>query len=64
MATELSEIVAVMIAERAAARQADWAARKAAKAAVRTELKAVRDAGLQQRRARKLARIPARPSIT
>lgn len=53
-----------MIAERAAAREGTWKARREAKAAERVERKAARDAGLRKRHARKLAHIQRQASIT
>lgn len=59
MSSELSESLAPWIAERCAAREAAWQARKAAKETFRAERKAARDAGLIQRHGRKLARLRA-----
>jgi hypothetical protein len=57
MASETSEAIAAMIVERQAARSAEWQLRRDAKAKVRAERKAARDAGLVRRHAGKLARL-------
>jgi hypothetical protein len=64
MATEFSEAIAPWIAERTAAREVAWAARRDRKAAERVQRKAARDAGLKKRYALKAARSQPRPSIT
>jgi hypothetical protein len=64
MASELNELLAPWIAERASAREAEWAARRERKAVERIQRKAARDAGLIKRYARKAARSQPRPSIT
>lgn len=56
MGSDLSESLAPWIAERAEARTAEWQRRKDARAKVRAERKAARDAGLVARHARKLGR--------
>lgn len=64
MATEFSEAIAPWIAERVAAREAEWAARRDRRVAERAQRKAARDAGLIKRYARKAARIQQQASIT
>jgi hypothetical protein len=64
MSSEFSEALAPWIAERVAAREADWRKRRESKAAFRAERKTARDAGLIQRYALKEARIQQGPSIT
>lgn len=64
MAGELNELLAPWIAERAAVREAECAARRARKALERAGRKAARDAGLIKRYALKAARIKAQASIT
>jgi hypothetical protein len=64
MATEFSEAIAPWITERAAAREAEWAARRTAKAQLRADRKAARDAGLIERHRRKLSGRRMRPSAT
>lgn len=64
MASETSEAIAAMIVERQALRSAEWQARRDAKARVRAERRAARDAGLLRRHAAKLARLrTAQPGL-
>jgi ADP-ribosylglycohydrolase len=64
MASELSEAIAPLIAERAAARAAQWQQRRDAKVKERAERKRARDAGLVARHAAKLARSRSPEMLT
>jgi hypothetical protein len=64
MSAELSELLAPWIAEHCATRAAERIARAERKKAERKSMKASRDAGLNQRHARKLARIQQQASTT